>query len=188
MRPRIETGELAVVIGDGLVGQWTGQTLARRGARVVLTGRHEDRLAKFRAGGWGETLRVAGDGAAEVAAHCRDDIAVLVDTVGNTAFYDAYLPRMKHGGTIVSAGFYGTSDAIEIQRYRFKELAFDLCAGIRRDRVDATIARVAAGDLDTRGLITHTFPVERAAEAWELIESKREPVLGVVLEWNNAQR
>jgi len=31
--------------------------------------------------------------------------------------------------------------------------------------------------------LTHRFPVERAAEAWALIESKREAVLGVVLDW-----
>ena len=44
-------------------------------------------------------------------------------------------------------------------------------------------AAVAAGALDTVSLLTHRFPVERAAEAWDLIESKREPVLGVLLDW-----
>ena len=34
-RPRIEIGDGAIVIGDGLVGQWSAQTLAWRGARVL---------------------------------------------------------------------------------------------------------------------------------------------------------
>ena len=42
---------------------------------------------------------------------------------------------------------------------------------------------VAQGVLDTMSLITHRFPVEQAAEAWDLVESKKEPVMGVVLEW-----
>ncbi len=187
-RPRIEPGQRAVVIGDGLVGQWAGQALKARGARVVMTGRHESRLETFRAGGWGEAVKVAaGPGVDEVAAVAPEPIAVLVDTIGDTSLYDAYLSRMAHGGTIVSAGFYGTADAIEIQRYRFRELAFDLVAGITRDRVDATMEWVRAGKMDTTGLITHRFPVAQAADAWALISSKREHVLGVVLDWPAAQ-
>ena len=40
-----------------------------------------------------------------------------------------------------------------------------------------------AGHLQTLPLITHRFPVAQAADAWALIESKREPVLGVILDW-----
>ncbi len=187
-RPRIEPGELAVVVGDGLVGQWTGQALHARGARVVMTGRHEDRLEKFTDGGWGQGLKVVGDGVAEVTALGAGPIAVLVDTPGDAKLFDAYLPHLKHGGTIVSAGFYGLEGFIEIQRYRYREIAFDLVAGITRERVDTTIEWVRQGKLDTSSLITHRFPVEQAAEAWKLIESKSEPVLGVVLDWKGVLR
>jgi 2-desacetyl-2-hydroxyethyl bacteriochlorophyllide A dehydrogenase len=188
-RPRLRPGHLAVVVGDGLVGQWAGQALRQREARVVMTGRHEARLETFRRGGYGEAVKVnAGPGVDEVRALTPEPIEVLVDTIGDTSLYDAYLPHMAHGGTIVSAGFYGTADAIEIQRYRFKELAFDLVAGIRRDRLDATMEWVRQGKLDTRGLITHRFPVAEAAAAWDLIATKREHVLGVVLDWPAANR
>lgn len=183
-RPRLTPGQLAVVIGDGLVGQWAGQTLKARGARVVMTGRHAARLATFRAGGWGETLLVpSGSGAQEVAALAGGPVSVLVDTVGDATLYQAYLPLMAHGGTVVSAGFYGTEDAVALQQFRFRELAFDLVAGLTRERLDATMEWIRAGRLDTLGLITHRFPVERASEAWQLIESKREHVLGVILDW-----
>lgn len=183
-RPRLAPGQLAVVIGDGLVGQWAGQTLLARGARVVMTGRHESRLAAFRAGGGGETLLVpAGSGVAGLKKLTDAPVQVLVDTVGDTSYYAEYLPVMAHGGTVVSAGFYGTEDKIELQRYRFRELAFDLVAGITRERLDTTMEWIRTGRLKTFPLITHRFPVARAAEAWVLIESKREHVLGVVLDW-----
>lgn len=184
MRPRVEPGQLVVVVGDGLVGQWAGQALKQRGARVVMTGRHASRLRCFRAGGWGETILVGkGSGVTEVMAGTRDSIAVLVDTIGDTTLYDAYLPHLMRGGTIVSAGFYGTADTIALQRYRYRELAFDLVAGLTRERLDATLEWIRDGKLDTLGLITHRFPVAQAADAWALIESKREHVLGVVLDW-----
>ncbi len=182
-RPRIEAGEVAVVVGDGLVGQWTGQALHQRGAQVIMTGRHEDRLALFRTGGWGKALKGSALGVDEVRAITEQPIAVMVDTVGDVKLFDEYLPYLKHGGTIAAAGFYGLEGFIEIQRYRFREIAFDLVAGITRERIDATIRWVHEGKMDTTGLITHRFPVAQAADAWDLIESKREPVLGVVLQW-----
>src|SRR5262245_11225009 len=43
-RPPVVTGCHALVVGDGLVGQWAAQTLQARGARVALVGRHDFRL------------------------------------------------------------------------------------------------------------------------------------------------
>ena len=64
-RSPVTPGSTAVVIGDGLVGQWAGQTLVQRGARVVMVGRHPDRLARFSRHGdtvlAREDLGVAGD-------------------------------------------------------------------------------------------------------------------------------
>jgi 2-desacetyl-2-hydroxyethyl bacteriochlorophyllide A dehydrogenase len=188
-RPRMRPGALAVVVGDGLVGQWTAQTLLDRGARVVMTGRRADRLAHFRrdaesvgAADRAHALRAMGTGAEEVAALEAGSIAVLVDTVGDARLFDAFLPQMEHGGSIVAAGFYGLDGWIEIQRYRYREIAFDLVAGATRERLDETIERIRTGRLRTTSLITHRYPVERAAEAWASIEGRAEPTLGVVLE------
>lgn len=182
-RPRLESGEVAVVVGDGLVGQWTGQALHQRGAQVIMTGRHQARLDAFTRGGWGQAVKVTGPGVEEVRAITEEPISVLVDTVGDAKLFDAYLPHLKHGGTIAAAGFYGLEGFIEIQRYRFREIAFDLVAGITPERIDATIQWVAEGKMDTASLITHRFPVAAAAEAWDLIETKKEHVLGVILQW-----
>lgn len=183
-RPRLSPGQVAVVIGDGLVGQWAGQALKQRGARVIMTGRHEYRLDMFRRGDWGETVLVKeGVGVGEVGEVLKDPVDVLVDTVGDIGFYDEWLPSIQHGGTIVSAGFYGTADLLPIQRYRFKEVSFDLVAGITRERVDETLRWICDRRLDTLGLITHRFPAAEASKAWSLIANKSEPVLGVVLDW-----
>ena len=32
------------MIGDGMVGNWTAQTLLKRGAKVMVLGRHDQRL------------------------------------------------------------------------------------------------------------------------------------------------
>ncbi|HCK12055.1 MAG TPA: hypothetical protein DHW45_19420, partial [Candidatus Latescibacteria bacterium] len=168
-------------IGDGMVGQWAAQTLAWRGADVMLVGRHPDRLAKFTQGicvnahetDWVQT---ALDRYGKI-------VQVCVDTVGSVSAVEASYALMRKYGHIVSAGFYGTKDQLRLQPPRYGELSIDLVSGWARDRMDKTLELIAEGVLKTAELITHRFPVDQAAEAWELIESKRKPVLGVILEW-----
>jgi threonine dehydrogenase-like Zn-dependent dehydrogenase len=58
-----------------------------------------------------------------------------------------------------------------------------MVAGWKQPRMDQTLALIASGALQTLPLITHRFAVDDAAKAWDLIKTKREPVLGVILEW-----
>ena len=175
---------VALVIGDGLVGHWTAQTLRWRGAKVILAGRHDDRLKLFPEGDQSHRLNVQQDdlvkGAQRVAS---SGIDVLVDTVGSLDTVRACLPLMRGNGHIVSAGFHGADSMLDIQKLRFGELTLHSPSGWDRQRMDDTLALIADGHLDTESLITHRFPVERAAEAWQLILDRTDPVLGVVLTW-----
>jgi 2-desacetyl-2-hydroxyethyl bacteriochlorophyllide A dehydrogenase len=47
IRPQVSIGDAAIVLGDGMVGHWAAQTLQFRGARVLMAGKHDERLAKW---------------------------------------------------------------------------------------------------------------------------------------------
>lgn len=186
-RAPVAPGEAAVVLGDGMVGLWAAQTLALRGARILLLGRHEERLRHFsengmhlrcneKNGDWQETL----------AGFLPGGVDVLVDTVGSIEHIQAILPRMNRDGRIVSAGFHGTDDLLSLQNLRNGELSLHSVSGWTRERMDRTLHLIATGQLQTLPLITHHFPVDQAAEAWSLIQTKAEPVLGVILDWTES--
>jgi len=181
VRAPIEKGEGAIVIGDGLVGQWAAQTLAWRGAKVVLVGRHNDRLKKFKSG---HTTNEKETNLEDAVRNLFPKGAqIAVDTVGSIDTLLKLMENMKRFGHLVSAGFYGTADAMPLQPPRYKELSIDLVSGWQPKRMDQTLDLIASGHLDTLSLITHHFPVEQAADAWRLIESKQDPVLGIILDW-----
>jgi len=119
-------------------------------------------------------------------------VQIVVETAGSMGALTGYLPLMARNGHMVIAGFYPKAAEVNLllalQQFRNYEISFDLVSGWTQPRLDATMRGVAEGRLDTLGLISHRFPVERAAEAWALIESKREPVLGVVLDWPAARK
>jgi 3-hydroxyethyl bacteriochlorophyllide a dehydrogenase len=184
MRPEIKPGEAAVVIGDGMVGHWAAQTLAYRGAQVMLLGKHDERLARYTPG---PGDRLVNTGREDPMGAARDwapeGLQVVVDTVGSVRDIERLMGHMHRFGHIVSAGFHGTRGLIDIQTLRNQELTLHAPAGWTKERMDATLGLVAQGALRTTHLITHHYPAERAAEAFELILSRREPVLGVILDW-----
>ncbi len=184
-RPRIRPGDPAIVFGDGMVGQWTAQTLATRGAEVLLVGRHDDRLALFAGRPFRHVVNTRKRDWAEYYQETFGETKaqVAVDTVGDTAVIDAALPLMRRFGHLVSAGFYGTEDRLSLQPPRYGEHTIDLVSGWTRERMDETLRLIAGGYLETLPLITHRFGVKDASRAWELIESKESHVLGVILEW-----
>ncbi len=188
VRSPLEIGQGAVVIGDGLVGQWAAQTLAWRGAEVLLVGKHADRLARFGGRPFRHTHNLAEDPDWTQAARALfpGGATVAVDTVGSTEVMGAFLSVLHRFGHAVSAGFYGTSDQLSLQPLRYGELSLELVSGWQPARMVETLRLIGGGYLETLPLITHRFPAAQAARAWELIEAKTEPVLGVILEWEGA--
>lgn len=184
MRPPVENGTPAVVVGDGLVGHWTAQTLAWRGAEVMLVGRHDDRLSKLKIFPGGHTVNENKLDWVETARSTFGrDIVIGVDTVGSIGVMNRLGVLLGRFGHIVSAGFYGPDDRLPLQPPRYGEHTIHLISGWTRERMDAAIEAIVDGGLKSRHLLTHRFSVDEAADAWELIESKSEPVLGVLLDW-----
>lgn len=183
IRAPAAAGDRAVVIGDGLVGHWTAQTLLKRGAQVLVLGRHDDRLRYLPEAAIAVNAKRDASGAAVRAFAAAAGIGIVVDTVGDLETVEAMLPCLRRNGHFVSAGFYGAAGKIDIQMLRDKELTLHAPSGWDRERMDATLAGVRDGWLRTGELVTHRFPVARADKAWDLIVSKKEPSLGVVLEW-----
>jgi threonine dehydrogenase-like Zn-dependent dehydrogenase len=151
---------------------------------VILVGRHEERLRLFANRPFRHAVNTGTtDWKVYLKSHFTEKLQVAVDTVGRIELLESVQPFMRRFGHLVSAGFYGQADRLALQPPRYSELTIHLVSGWRRDRMDETLRMIAGGNLETLPLITHHFPVAHAADAWNLIESKSEPVLGVILDW-----
>ncbi len=180
----IAQGDAAIVIGDGMVGHWSAQTLQTRGARVMLLGRHNSRLALFKcATGDCCVNETTQDVAAAIKQWAPNGVQFVADTVGSIDSMYSLMPHMRHSGHLVSAGFYGNNGLIDIQRMRMKELSLHAPAGWSPSRLEATMDLIHKGELTTRHLITSIVPASQAGAAFNSILNKDPGVLGVVLDW-----
>lgn len=179
-RPWIRPRDTAVVIGDGLVGQWAAQTLHHRGADVVVLGRHDARLAHLPSGiARVNTRRVSLD---EALSTC-EGVHVVVDTVGDMNTFGQLRRFMVRDSHLVSAGFLGDRGTVDIQSLREQEITLHTPSGWTKKRMDETRSAIEAGWLLTSPLVTHRFPVNQAKAAWDLIQAAKASVLGVLLDW-----
>lgn len=178
-------GRQAWVIGDGQVGIWAAETLAERGARVVLTGRHDWRLGL--AGSAVQTSREPD--LSNLDAFIRETfpggIDILVDTVGCLPVIRSALPFMNRFGDLVSAGFMDRDSLIDIQSLRPAELTLHCPTGWMPDRLRKTLRWIAEERLPVEPLVSHRIPMEQAPEAYRWILERQPHTLGIILEWNS---
>ena len=199
-------GESVLVIGLGLIGQICVCLLKAQGCRVfgidldpakleLATSLGADAVA------FGSPLQAVMDFTAGLGV---DSVVIAAATESNEPIeFSAEACRTR--GRIVLVGVAGLS----IPRPPFfkKELEFTVSSSLGPGRSDplyedkgidypagfvrwtarrnmqAVLEMMSQGKLPVEKLTTHRFPIDRAPEAYDLITTRREPFLGIVVEY-----
>jgi predicted dehydrogenase len=202
-------GSRILVIGLGLIGQIAACLLKANGVLVLGTDRDPARLAATRALGIATACPddVRATAMSLTAGHGVDAVLITAATTSNGPIeLAADLCRQK--GRIVLVGVAGT----ELPRPPFfeKELEFTVSHSLGPGRgerayeergvdypigyvrwtaqrnMEAVLETIASNGLPVASLTTHRFDIDRAAAAYDLVISAREPFLGVVLQYDQA--
>jgi predicted dehydrogenase/threonine dehydrogenase-like Zn-dependent dehydrogenase len=202
-------GDSVAVIGLGLVGLLTLQLLKAQGCRVIGMDVDSRKFALARELGCDDCTMSDGDASLAVDSfthgHGADAVVITASTRSNQPI-ELALDVARKKGTVVVVGAIG----MDIPRPPFFEKEVDLrisfSFGPGRDdpeyedagvdypfgyvrwtenrNMQAVLSLVAEGKLDTRTLVTHRYPIDRALEAYDLVTGKtKEPSLGIVLEY-----
>ena len=184
-RPPVRQGTRAIVVGDGLVGLWSAETLQARGARVLLIGRHDERLRTFAARAGSRTVNAKLADADQAAAEFAPGGApVVVDTLTTTEALHASLRFLAHDGHVVAGGYYIQGHhLIDYLQLTAREATLYAPGGWTRPRLQRTLRCVVQGRLRVLDNITHRWPVARAAEAYDLLVRRHQPFLAMVIDW-----
>ena len=208
----VQLGSRIAVIGAGVLGLLAAGIAKAAGCDVVAIDLDENRLAIAKEMGVRAILREGAEAASDSLSKGRGFDAVLIcadspssdpvnlagEIAGERAkviavgAVDLSIPRnlyyRKELSFIVSRS-YGPG------RYdpEYEERGRDYPAGYVRwtegRNLEAFVELVSSGKLDITPLISHRFPIEEAAEAYELIiGKKKEPFLGVLFTYPHAEK
>lgn len=170
----VAEGSLAVVLGDGLLGQWCAQRLRGRGARVVVAGRHELRLDRAEAHARARGVNVAREDLGAVVRSVRPEGAdLVVDTLATAESLAQAEAILREDGQLIrrEPGRRTTGNAFSATEATL-------------DRLKATLELVLERKMEVEDLVTHELAWPEAAEAYRrLLRDREEEFLGVVIDW-----
>lgn len=207
---RLGLGETSLVIGLGLVGQITVALLKAGGCRVLGTDPDSYRCEMARRMGADEAR--PGMTAEEVHSATRglgaDGVFITAATRSNEPITLAG-EAVRKKGRVVAVGAVGLD--LPRRPFYFKEAEVVVSCSYGPGRYDAeyedrghdyppayvrwteqrnmqaVLDLVAAGRIDLSALITHRYPIDRAEEAYRLVEGGVAPFLGIVLDYPDAE-
>lgn len=163
------TGKNVLILGDGRLGQLCAQVLSRGTPRLTLIGKHDAKLAIARDCGI-ETRR-------RDQQPDQRDADIVVDCTGSaTGITDAFRWLKPRGVLILKTTVAGTPPLslapIVIDEFHV--------IGSRCGPFAPALAALEAGTVNVRPLIQARYPLERAGEAFELVQ--QQPILKVLFD------
>ncbi|HKO97372.1 MAG TPA: alcohol dehydrogenase catalytic domain-containing protein [Pyrinomonadaceae bacterium] len=150
----------------GIDGDDNRLSMAKRmGADVALDYRNVDVVA--------EVQRLTGGGA---------DVAI--EALGTQQTFESALRCLRPGGTLSSLGVYSGKLQIPYEAFAAglgdHRMVTTLCPG-GKERMRRLMEVVRSGRVDLTPLLTHTFPLEKINDAYELFGGRQDGVLKVAI-------
>jgi predicted dehydrogenase len=206
-----QIGDRVAVIGLGLLGMLAGQIAMASGCRCLGIDTNPERVALASSRGLSACLREqAVDSAQSFTANGGFDVVLIcADTPSNDPVELAAVIARERA-RIVATGAVGLTFPRKI--YYEKELSFVNSRSYGPGRYDpsyedegkdypigyvrwtegrnfqAVVDLMASGKLKVETLISHRFPIEKAADAYQVITGKsRQPFLGVILTYGGQE-
>ena len=192
--PRL--GETVLVVGQGIVGLLVTMLLRRAGAHTLIAvDLHDGRREAAVQAGADHALPAGGDLVNQVMELSGGrGVDVAIEASGSPAALQTCVDTAAFGGTVVVASWYGTRDvtlalggAFHRRRLRLvssQVSTLDPTLSPRWSRERRTdLVRTLLTQLPLEELVSHRFPFSDAASAYELLETKPEECLQVVLDY-----
>ena len=186
--PRL--GERVVIFGQGVVGLLMTQLIRRTGAERLTVIDPIDKRREL-------ALHVGASTALSPDELAALEVDIAIEASGNAAALNQAIDSLAFGGTVVVRLVvrHQARLAVAGRCVSSASAAHRQHAGVHHRRqpaaaLDASTSTRgcpgAAGELDLGRLISHRFPLERAAEAYQLIDSTPEETVQVVLTYGSA--
>ena len=181
--PQARVGDKALVIGQGLIGQFAAQHLKLRGVEVAVADLHEKRLALSRQSGADHVINSSKqDMVKATRALWSEGADIIVDTTGSYDVIEASADAIRFKGKYVLLGWCkGTG--LKVERFHGRVFEVYLPWTLEGRRALSSWRLMDAGLLRIDHLITHRFSYRDAQKAYDLIYRAPEEYVGILLDW-----
>ena len=177
-------GEDVLITGAGPIGAMAVAIAGHVGVRhVIATDVNPYRLELARAMGATRVVDVSREDLREVMAELgmTEGFDVGLEMSGNPDAFRQMLDTMAHGGRIAMLGIFTDEVSIDWSKVIFKGLRIKGVYGREMFETWYKMGSLLQAGLDISGVITHRYPIEQFAEAFEVTASGNSGK--VILDW-----
>ncbi len=210
---QVRAGELVVVIGQGMIGQFDGQLSRLRGARVVVSDLIDRRLELAAAWGADRVVNPRDENLESVVKEERGKLSsplgygpvggtrsafelnrwsqmdggadLVIDTTAQRQMVDNWPNLLRREGRLALQGYFPDPVPFDYHLFHFKRVQILCPGGFDVAGYGRVLDLMQLGLLQVKPLITHCLPVRSAPEAFRLVLEEPEQILGMVLDWRN---
>ncbi len=174
VKARIQPGDFAVVIGAGPIGIMAAlAALAGGCSRVLISDLLPEKLAIAERYPGISSVNIRETKLADAVAEATDGWGadVVFEASGSPRAYPGIFDVVRPGGCLVVIGMPVEPVAVDLVAAAAKEVRIETV--FRYANVyDRAIAMIASGKVDLKPLISHTLPLARAVEAFDMANSR----------------
>lgn len=178
-------GDVAVVLGQGMIGQASAQWARALGAHVIASDLSPERLEMSRACGIEACVDAGRENLSEavksLAARGAD---VVIESSGRAANFDACIDLMREQGHLLLQGWYRDPISFDFHRTHGKRPTVAITCGYSEDDLARTLDALLHKRISIAPLITHRARVEEAPAIYQALLDGDAKTLGVVFDWS----
>jgi len=175
-RLRIVLGETVLVLGQGPIGLALTRLCALSGAgRLIVTDARDAPFAVSRLYGATDCVNAAGTDVTKAVADLTDGVGadVVIETSGYPASSALVLDVVRKEGKVAHIGWANDLPPLPVIPIMAKTLTvFGVGGNGGRGQYERSLELVRSGRIDLAPMVTHTYPLDEAATAFETATSK----------------
>ncbi|MDR2391847.1 MAG: alcohol dehydrogenase catalytic domain-containing protein [Planctomycetota bacterium] len=180
---RVRPGERALVIGAGIIGNFTAQACKAMGAAALVADVAEEKLAIARDNG----LEAVDSSKADLKEAARSAFGgeppdAVFDCAGVGASIKQAIDIAPNASRVVIVANFKEPVTFEIPSFQRREVALYAVMGTVRESTVAAVEHMRKGRIHTRKMVTARFPLPDIAKAYEYIDKNTAGVMRVAIE------
>jgi len=183
---RVRSGDVAVVIGLGMIGQASAQVLRARGARVIATDMLPLRVEAALKTGCDAAVCLDRRPLREQLNHLLPEggADIVVEATAAPPVLLQLASLIKVRGQILLQAYYPGQTAFDLDSLHGRRPTIHVACAFDVQSHQYAHRLIETGLMKLKPLVTHAVPAKQAPEIYRMVLEKPDEFLGIVFHWD----